>query len=118
MEGQVQIDSKSDQIIKAHQSLVQTIRTELPKVDSRLVLDMLMHEYIFHEEQPKIRLEIVYAESVNSREKKKGIYARTGRVAEIRDEYILIIDGYFTLQDIENFAKDDEIEMIKGGIIA
>ncbi len=115
-EVQAQYSSKSQRVLDAFRSFVDEIRAELPKIDMGLVLDMLMLNYKFKQERPRVRLEIIYAENINSGDKKDKLLARTGCAAEVRDNHILIIDNYFTLQDVEALARDDQIQAIKGEI--
>lgn len=115
-ETQIQYSSRTPRITEAFRSFVGMISVELPRVDVDLVMNWLLYNYKYKEERPRVRLEIVYIESINAGQKKEEIYARTGRVAEIREGHILIIDGYFRLQDIEELSRDNEIRVIKGEI--
>ncbi len=116
-EVQAQYSSKSQRVLDAYRSFVDEIRAELPKIDVDLVLDMLRLNRKFKEERPRLRLEIIYAKNINANDKKDEILARTGSIGEVRDNHILIIDSYFTLQDVEALARDDQIQAIKGEIV-
>ncbi len=116
-EVQAQYSSKSQRVLGAYRSFVDEIRAELPKIDVDLVLNMLRLNYKFKEERPRLHLEIIYAKNINANDKKDELLARMGRAGEVRDNHILIIDGYFTLQDVEALARDNQIQVIKGEII-
>jgi hypothetical protein len=112
----VQLKFKSREVLDAYNSFLDTIRAQLPNIDEDFVMKLLIHNYKYKEERPKMRLEIIYAEDVNGRQKKYEIAAKTGRFGEVRENYILIIDGHFALQDIEELARDKQIQLIKGEI--
>lgn len=117
-ELQIRSESKPPRLYDACRSFIDTIRAEVPKIDVDLVLELLRLNYKYKQERPRTRLEIIYTENINAQEKKEEIYARTKRVAEIRDHHILIIDGYFRLHDIEELSRDNQIQAIKGSIIS
>ena len=117
-ELQIQAESKPPRLYYTYRSFINTIHAEVPKIDVDLVLELLRLNYKYKQERPRIRLEIIYTENINAREKKEEIYAKTKRVAEIRDHHILIIDGYFRLQDIDELARDNQIQAIKGSTIS
>lgn len=114
----IQLKLKSRKVLDAYNSLLDTIRAELPTIDEDFVLKLLIHNYKYKEERPKMRLEIIYAEDVNAGQKKYEVAAKTGRFGEVRENHILLIDGHFALQDIEELAKDEQIKLIKGEIAA
>jgi|GEM_PF-5420623 len=107
---------KSTRITDVYLSLLETISRELPRIDADLVIKVLIHIHKY-KERPRIRLEIIYAKDVDASDKKEDVYARIERWGEVREGHILIIDGYFKLEDIEELAQDKQIEMIRGEII-
>lgn len=117
-ELQIRSESKPSRLYDVYRTFINTIHAEVPKIDVDLVLELLRLNYKYKQERPRIRLEIIYTENINAQEKKEEIYAKTERVAEIREHHILIIDGYFRLQDIEELARDNQIQAIRGIIIS
>ncbi|MFQ5941424.1 MAG: hypothetical protein ACE5KA_06995 [Nitrososphaerales archaeon] len=114
---QTQSNLKASAVIEAYESFVDMVGAELPKIDTSLIMEMLMHYYLFKEERPKMRLEILYTKNTNAKEKKDEMYESRGRAGEIRDNHMLIIDGHFTLKDVEDLAKDTQVHVVKGNII-
>lgn len=109
--------TKFAKLLNAYSSLRDMIRTDLPNIDVDLALKLLMESHKYQNALTRVRLEIVYSPNINAKEKKDAILAKTGRSAEIREGHILIIDGYFRLNDIEDLAKDSQIKTIGGDII-
>ena len=117
-ELQIRAESKPPRLYDVYRSFIDTIHVEAPKIDVDLVLELLRLNYKYKQERSRIRLEIIYTENINAQEKKEEIYVKTKRVAEVRDHHILIIDGYFRLQDIEELSRDNQIQAIKGSTIS
>ena len=117
-ELQIQTESKPPRLYDAYRFFINTIYAEVPKIDVDLVLELLRLNYKYKQERSRVRLEIIYTENINTQEKKEEIYSRTKRVADVRDHHILIIDGYFRLQDIEELARDNQIQAIKGSAVS
>lgn len=104
-------------LVSAYSSLLNRISTDLPNVDADLAVSLLIHNYKYQKEVPRLRLEIKCSPDVNGEEKKDAVYAKTGRCAEIRHGHILVIDGYLSLKDVEELAKDGQVKNISGSII-
>jgi hypothetical protein len=114
----IQVQSgKFSGLVEAYNALVEKIRKDIPVLDVDFVTELLIHSRKYPEEIPKLRLEITYARNISGVQKRDQIYARTGRCAEIRHNHMLIVDGHFKLNDVEEFTKDSDVKYIVGSII-
>jgi hypothetical protein len=109
-ERAVKLKSLYDDLLKGGSNL-------FPKVDQRLLMDVLKFGTTYDDWEGSVMLKIVYpAEKIDIEKKKDWLYTRYQRVATIEEDRTLrvkVIRMY--LEDIEKLLADDpDIEYITG----
>src|SRR3990172_10046452 len=115
---QTQLKGKSvhAELISAYLSLLEKTKKELPNVDPELVINLLRYQTKYPANIPWVRLEIAFKPSIEPGAKKAKLLEKTGRCAEIRHGNVFVIDHSMTLKDVEEFARDDDVEYIIGDV--
>ncbi|MFQ5970299.1 MAG: hypothetical protein ACE5J2_07395 [Nitrososphaerales archaeon] len=114
---QLKSTSVAVELMSAYRSLYEEAGKELSKIDLELVMSMLRYQTKYPEKTPWVRLEIIFHPSVDQTVKKDELFEKTGSSADIRDGNIFIVDHFVTLQNLEELARDEEIEYIKGEVM-
>lgn len=102
---------------KSYNELLVESAKMYPKVDQRLLLDILRFETTYKDWEGSVMLKIVYpAEGIDLEKKKDWMYSRYERVPSIEEKRTLrlkLIRMY--LADVENLLNDDpDIEYVTG----
>jgi hypothetical protein len=110
-------DSSANQIKLRYTELLNESAALFPKVDQRLLLDILKFETTYKDWEGSVILKIVYpATNVDIQHKKDWIYSRYQRVPSIEENRTLrvkLIRMY--LKDLENLLDvDSDIEYVTG----
>ena len=111
------LSTNAIKIKKSYNNLLVESARMYPKVDQRLLLDILRFETTYKDWEGSVMLKIVYpAEGINLEKKKDWMYSRYERVPSIEEKRTLrlkLIRMY--LADIERLLNDDpDIEYITG----
>ena len=111
------LSSNAIKIKKRYDELLVESARMYPKVDQRLLLDILRFETTYKDWEGSVMLKIVYpAEGVDLEKKKDWMYLRYERVPSIEEKRTLrlkLIRMY--LADIERLLNDDpDIEYVTG----
>jgi hypothetical protein len=109
--------SAANKIKKMYNGLLAESARLYPKVDQKLLLDILKFETTYKDWEGSVMLKIVYpGEGVDMENKKDWIYSRFQRVASVEERRTLrvkLIRMY--LNELENILTDDpEIEYVTG----
>jgi hypothetical protein len=115
VESQLKESLVSEELFSMYHSLLEKASRELPKLDGELVMNMLTYQSKYA--TPSVRLYITFKPSIVPAIKKKELFEKTGRSAEIRHGNLFVIDPFITLQGLEELSKDKDIEKIEGTII-
>lgn len=107
----------SVELMSAYRSLLEKAGRELSKIELELVMSMLRYRTKYPNRTPWVRLEIIFNSSIEPTVKKEELFEKTGRCAEIRHGNLFIIDPFITLENLEELARDKDIEYITGEII-
>ena len=101
-----------------YQNLSRISKTLSPKVDQKLLLNMLQLETSYGDWEGSVMLKMVYpAERVNIESKKEWIYEKYQRVATIEEKRTLRFKGIrMYITELESMLKkeDPDIEFITG----
>ena len=111
------LTSNAIKIKKSYNELLVESAKMYPKVDQRLLLDILRFEATYKDWEGSVMLKIVYpAEGIDLEKKKDWMYSRYERVPSIEEKRTLrlkLIRMY--LADVENLLNDDpDIEYVTG----
>jgi hypothetical protein len=111
------LTSNAIKIKKSYNELLVESAKMYPKVDQRLLLDILRFETTYKDWEGSVMLKIVYpAEGIDLEKKKDWMYSRYERVPSIEEKRTLrlkLIRMY--LADVENLLNDDpDIEYVTG----
>jgi hypothetical protein len=111
------LSSNAIKIKKRYNELLVESARLYPKVDQRLLLDILRFETTYKDWEGSVMLKIVYpAEGIDLQKKKDWIYSRYERVPSIEEKRTLrvkLIRMY--VADIESLLDDDpDIEYVTG----
>src|ERR1044071_657824 len=111
------LTSNAIKIKKSYDQLLVESAKMYPKVDQRLLLDILRFETTYKDWEGSVMLKIVYpAEGIDLEKKKDWMYSRYERVPSIEEKRTLrlkLIRMY--LADVENLLNDDpDIEYVTG----
>jgi hypothetical protein len=110
-------NSSANKIKKRYHDLLQESAILYPKVDQKLLLDILKFETTYDDWEGSVMLKIVYpADRVDIQSKKDWIYSRFQRVPSVEENRTLrvkLIRMY--LEDLESLlAEDLDIEYVTG----
>jgi hypothetical protein len=110
-------DGRADELKSLYRDLLNGGSKLFPKVDQRLLMDVLKFGTTYDDWEGSVMLKIVYpAEKIDIMKKKNWIYARYQRVATVEEDRTLrvkVIRMY--LEDMEKLLVDDpDIEYITG----
>ena len=111
------LTSSANKIKKMYNELLTESASLYPKVDQKLLLDILKFETTYKDWEGSVMLKIVYpGEGVDIERKKDWIYSRFQRVPSVEEKRTLrvkLIRMY--LKDLESMLTDDpEIEYLTG----
>jgi len=111
------LSSNAIKIKKSYNELLVESATLYPKVDQKLLLDILRFETTYKDWEGSVMLKIIYpAEGVDLHKKKDWIYSRYERVPSVEEKRTLrvkLIRMY--LSDLESLLDDDrDIEYVTG----
>jgi len=111
------LSSNAMKIKKSYNELLVESAKLYPKVDQKLLLDILRFETTYKDWEGSVMLKIVYpAEGVDLHKKKDWIYSRYERVPSVEEKRTLrvkLIRMY--LSDLESLLDDDkDIEYVTG----
>jgi hypothetical protein len=100
-----------------YENFLNVSATLFPKVDHKLLLNMLQLETSYGDWEGSVMLKVVYpAEKVDIESKKEWIYEKYQRVATIEEKRTLRFKGIrMYVSELESMLKEDpEIEFITG----
>jgi len=111
------LSNNAIKVKKSYDDLLAELSKLYPKVDQRLLLDILRFETTYKDWEGSVILKIVYpAEGIDLEKKKDWIYLRYERVPSIEEKRTLrvkLIRMY--VADIESLLSDDpDIEYVTG----
>jgi len=98
------------------QNLNQEAATLFPKVDQKLLLNILQFETVYSDWEGSVMLKIVYPAGTDLDTKKEWIYKKYQRVSSVEENRTLRFKGIRVyIEELEKLLKEDqEIEYITG----
>jgi hypothetical protein len=109
--------NRARKIKKMYSDLLAELAALYPKVDQRLLLDILKFESTYKDWEGSVMLKIVYpAQGVDLEEKKDWVYSRYQRVPSVEEKRTLRVKTIrMYLDDLESMLIDDaQIEYVTG----
>lgn len=107
----------SSKLKTAYETFLQEAATLFPKVDQKLLLNMLQFETTYQDWEGSVMLKIIYPASISDIDAKKDwIYRKYQRVSTIEENRTLRFKAIrMYLEEIEKLLKEDQtIEYITG----
>lgn len=101
----------------AYQNFLDELVSLFPKVDQKLLLNMLQFETSYDDWEGSVMLKVIYpAEKVDIESKKEWIYKKYQRVATVEENRTLRFKGIrMYIREIESMLREDpDIEFITG----
>lgn len=101
----------------AYQNFLHELASLFPKVDQKLLLNMLQFETSYDDWEGSVMLKVIYpAEKVDIESKKEWIYKKYQRVATVEENRTLRFKGIrMYIGEIESMLREDpDIEFITG----
>ena len=101
----------------AYQNFLEELVSLFPKVDQKLLLNMLQFETSYDDWEGSVMLKVIYpAEKVDIESKKEWIYKKYQRVATVEENRTLRFKGIrMYIAEIESMLREDpDIEFITG----
>jgi hypothetical protein len=101
----------------AYQKFLDELASLFPKVDQKLLLNMLQFETSYGDWEGSVMLKVIYpAEKVDIESKKEWIYKKYQRVATVEENRTLRFKGIrMYIAELESMLKEDpDIEFITG----
>jgi hypothetical protein len=111
------LSSQSDSRLKtAYQNFLNELASLFPKVDQKLLLNMLQLETSYSDWEGSVMLKVVYPANINIESKKEWIYKKYQRVATIEENRTVRFKGIrMYISELESMLKEDpDIEYITG----
>jgi hypothetical protein len=109
--------SSARKLKSAYQGLLQEAARLFPKVDQKLLLNILQFETTYKDWEGSVMLKLIYpAGKIDLYTKKDWIYKRLGRVSEIEEDRMLRFKAIrMYIEGLEELLiEDPEIEYITG----
>ena len=99
-----------------YQNFLQEAATLFPKVDQKLLLNILQFETVYSDWEGSVMLKIVYPAGTDLDTKKEWIYKKYQRVSSVEENKTLRFKGIRVyIEELEKLLKEDqEIEYITG----
>ena len=99
-----------------YQNFLQEAATLFPKVDQKLLLNILQFETVYSDWEGSVMLKIVYPAGTDLDTKKEWIYKKYQRVSSVEENRTLRFKGIrMYIEELEKLLKEDhEIEYITG----
>lgn len=99
-----------------YQNFLQEAATLFPKVDQKLLLNILQFETAYSDWEGSVMLKIVYPAGTDLDTKKEWIYKKYQRVSSVEENRTLRFKGIRVyIEELEKLLKEDqEIEYITG----
>jgi hypothetical protein len=100
----------------AYQNFLNELVSLFPKVDQKLLLNMLQFETSYSDWEGSVMLKVIYPANIDIESKKEWIYKRYQRVATIEENRTLRFKGIrMYITELESILKEDpDIEFITG----
>jgi hypothetical protein len=100
----------------AYQNFLNELASLFPKVDQKLLLNMLQFETSYSDWEGSVMLKVIYPANIDTESKKEWIYKRYQRVATIEENRTLRFKGIrMYITELESILKEDpDIEFITG----
>jgi len=101
----------------AYQNFLDELASLFPKVDQKLLLNMLQFETSYGDWEGSVMLKVIYpAEKIDVESKKEWIYKKYQRVATVEENRTLRFKGIrMYIAELESMLKEDaDIEFITG----
>jgi hypothetical protein len=100
----------------AYQNFLNELASLFPKVDQKLLLNMLQFETSYSDWEGSVMLKVIYPANIDIESKKEWIYKRYQRVATIEENRTLRFKGIrMYITELESILKEDpDIEFITG----
>ena len=100
----------------AYQGFLNELASLFPKVDQKLLLNMLQLETSYSDWEGSVMLKVIYPANIDIESKKEWIYKRYQRVATIEENRTLRFKGIrMYITELESMLKEDpDIEFITG----
>jgi hypothetical protein len=111
------LSSQSHSRLKtAYQNFLNELTSLFPKVDQKLLLNMLQFETSYSDWEGSVMLKVIYPANIDIESKKEWIYKRYQRVATIEENRTLRFKGIrMFITELESMLKEDpNIEFITG----
>jgi hypothetical protein len=108
--------TSSSGLKSAYQNFLNELANLFPKVDQKLLLNMLQFESSYSDWEGSVMLKVVYPANTDIESKKEWIYGKYQRAASIEDNRTLRFKGIrMYITDLESMLKEDpNIEFITG----
>jgi len=106
----------SSKLKSSYQNLLHDVQTLFPKVDQKLVLDILHLEGMYKDWEGSVMLKVVYPAGTNLEAKKELIFKRYQRVPSMEEDRVLrfkVMRMY--IDELDKLLIDDpQIEYVTG----
>jgi hypothetical protein len=109
--------SHSDAVMNEYRALVQKMQAHFPKVDQRLLFDIIKYQTAYEDWDGSVLLKFVYpGDNIDLEAKKNWVFSKFNRVPSIEEDRTLRFKGIrIDLQALEQILHEDkDIEFITG----
>jgi hypothetical protein len=109
--------SHSDAVMNEYRTLIQKMQDHFPKVDQRLLFDIIKYQTAYEDWDGSVLLKFVYpGDNIDLEAKKSWVFSKFNRVPSIEEDRTLRFKGIrIDLQGLEQILEEDkDIEFITG----
>lgn len=108
--------NKSAKLKSSYQNLLQEAATLFPKVDQKLLLNIVQFETTYGDWEGSVMLKVVYPAGKDMETKKEWIYKKYQRVSSVEENRTLRFKAIrMYIEELEKLlSEDSEIEYITG----
>lgn len=111
------IISHSDAVMNSYKTLIQKMQDHFPKVEQRLLFDIIKYQTTYRDWDGSVLLKFVYpSDNIDLEAKKDWVFTKFNRVPSIEEDRTLRFKGIrIDLQALEQIIQEDkDIEFITG----
>jgi hypothetical protein len=109
--------SHSDAVMNEYRTLIQKMQDHFPKVNQRLLFDIIKYQTAYEDWDGSVLLKFVYpGDNIDLEAKKSWVFSKFNRVPSIEEDRTLRFKGIrIDLQGLEQILEEDkDIEFITG----
>jgi hypothetical protein len=106
------------ELLSMYGELVVFLKSEFPKTDLKLLLELMSHEFLHPDHTPSLQIEVLYKNDADLRAKSESLWEKTKIMPSLDEaDKRLVFEPRLRLKDIRELTKDKEIRSLAGDVL-